>query len=86
MEATFVVNPKEVNTQLFERMLGFFADKEGPVTVHLAEKNPEVIDWQIWFQGMEAIRVKTELMPVPADIGDLNELIDGINDVDFDQP
>lgn len=37
MEATFVVNPNEMNAQLLERMLGFFADKKGPVTVHLSE-------------------------------------------------
>lgn len=86
MEATFVVNPKEIDAQLIERMLGFFADKESPVTVHLAEAQPERVDFQQWFQGMEAIRARTELVPVPSGVEDLNELIDSVNDMDFDQP
>ncbi len=33
---------------------------------------------------MEAIRARAELVPVPAGIDDLNELIDGINNLDFE--
>ncbi|WP_080057871.1 hypothetical protein [Spirosoma aerolatum] len=65
-------------------MLGFFVDKKGPVTVHLTETQSAGFDFQQWFQGMEAIRARTELVPVPAGIDDLNELIDGINDMDFE--
>lgn len=86
MEATFVVNPKEIDAQLLERMIGFFADKESPVTVHLTEAQPEGVDFQKLFQSMEAIRARTELVPIPAGIGDINELIDSVNDIDFDQP
>ena len=86
MEATFVVNPKEVDSQLPERMLGFFADKGGPVTIHLTETQKAGFDFRQWFQGMETIRAKTELVPISVSIGDLNELIDSINDMDFDQP
>ena len=86
MEATFVVNPKEIDAQLIERMLGFFADKESSVTVHLTEVQPERFDFQQWFQGMEAIRARTGLVPVPSGVEGLNELIDSVNDMDFDQP
>lgn len=86
MEATFVVNPKEIDAQLLERMLGFFADKGSPVTIHLTEAQPERFDFQQWFRGMEAIRARTELVPVPSGVEDLNGLIDNINDMDFDQP
>ena len=84
MEATFVVNPQEVDAQLLERMLNFFKDKEGPITVRLTETSSEDFDYQQWFRGMEAIRAKTELVPIPAGIDDLNDLIDSINDADLD--
>lgn len=84
MEATFVVNPKEIDAQLLEQMLGFFADKKGPVTVHMTETPSAGFDFQQWFQGMETIRARTELVPVPSGIEDLNKLIDSINDMDFE--
>ena len=86
MEATFVIDPNDVDMQLLERMLHVFKGSKGPVTVYILEQKQPSFDFQQWFQGMEAIRARTELVPVPAGIGDLNELIDSINDVDFDQP
>ena len=81
MEATFVVNPKEIDAQLLERMLGFFADRQGPVTVHLAEKELEGVDWQDLLRRMEALRRITEQVPVDLPPGtDINDLIDEIND------
>ncbi|MFD2570966.1 hypothetical protein ACFSUS_10000 [Spirosoma soli] len=86
MEATFVVNPKEIDAQVLERMLSFFVDKERSVIVHMTEAQPKQFDFHQLFQGMEAIRMRTELVPIPVNIGDINELIDSVNDMDFDQP
>ncbi|TAE27106.1 MAG: hypothetical protein EAZ91_16480 [Cytophagales bacterium] len=84
MEATFVIDPKQINAQLVERMLTFFSESDNPVTVHMAEKEEPRFDFKQWFAEMEMIRAKTEVVPIPAGTTDLNELIDSINDVDFD--
>jgi hypothetical protein len=85
MEATFVVQPGELTGQLMARIEALFADSENPVTIHVAEVESAPFDFQQWFLGMEAIRARTELVAVPAGLGDLNDLIDSINDADLDQ-
>jgi hypothetical protein len=84
MEATFVVDPQEVDAQLLTRMLEFFKDKREPITLRLIESPKESFNWQKWFEGMENIRKRTEaiLMEVPPGL-DINDIIDGINHVDL---
>ncbi len=83
MEATFVVDPHEVDDKIIGKMLDFFKDKNRPVTVKLTVSRREDFDLKEWFRGMEEIRNSMEKKPVPPDIGDLDELIDTINDNEF---
>ncbi len=84
MEATFVVNPQEVDAQLLTRMLDFFKGKKEPVTVRLTDTAQEHFDWQQWFNGMEDIRKRTELVPVDVPPGtDINSLIDEMNSMEL---
>lgn len=82
MEATFVVNPQEVDEKLLGKMLDFFKDKKQPVTVKLTATDRENFDWKAWFKEKEEIRASMAKNPVPTGIGigDLDDLIDTIND------
>lgn len=84
MEATFVVDPQEVDAQLLARMLEFFKGKKEPITVRLIDSPKENFDWKKWFEGMENIRKHTEVIPIEVPPGlDINDIIDGINHVDL---
>ncbi len=82
MEATFVLNPREANPQLIGQMLQLFAGSEEPVTIRVTTHPKPSFDFQTWFQGMEAIRARTEKVPVLPGISDLDELIDEMNEVE----
>lgn len=82
MEATFVLNPHEANPQLIGQLLQLFAESEEPVTIRVTTQPKPSFDFQTWFQGMEAVRARTEEVPVPPGIGDLDELIDAMNEVE----
>jgi len=75
MEATFVLNPREATPHLIGQLLQLFAESEAPVTIRVTTQPKPSFDFQAWFQGMESIRARTEKVPVPPGIGDIDELI-----------
>lgn len=81
MEATFVVKPGEATPQLIERILSVFADGEEAVTIQVTSQPEPVFDFNTWLEGMESIRKRTEQVPTPQGMGDLDALIDEMNEV-----
>ena len=83
MEATFVINPQEIDEEILKKILDFFKDKKQSVTVKLSAYGRENFDWKEFGRGMEEARAAMEKNPVPIDIGDLDDLIDSMNDVEL---
>lgn len=80
MEATFVVNPGEATPELIEQILHVFAGSEEAVVITVKPKPKRaVLDQRALFRQLEAVRLRTEKVPVPAEV-DINALIDEIND------
>lgn len=81
MEATFVVKPGEATPKLIEQILNVFTDSDEAVviTVKPKPKRP-VLDQNVLFRQLEAVRLLAEKVPVPADV-DINALIDEMNAV-----
>lgn len=83
MEATFVVKPGEATPQLIERILSVFADREEAVVITVKpEAKRSVMDQTVLFRQLEAVRLRTETVPVPADV-DIDALIDEMNEVEL---
>ncbi len=80
MEATFVVKPGEATPQLIERILSVFADREEAVVITVKPEAKRLVrDQEALFRQLEAVRLRTEAVSVPADV-DIDALIDEIND------